>query len=214
MQVRTGTSESRPLADFRCPDFRCHLFRGAWLLARYRGGCSLLFACGFDWRYQFQPGLFRRAMVAMLQRLDASSFRLRSELSVRSFLALFVKIFRNCLSCHGCSVAEPFRPNCPILATRRKLMSARKRAALDRAGRTLPSASPSALTRGFGRQGKLCRHFQACFLTLNQSRWRASPKVWLFTYTSVGGVLAWHRNLAPRFRTASALSSTPRTKSG
>lgn len=41
-------------------------------------------------------------MVAMLQRLDTRSFFFRSQLSVRSFLALFLKVFRNRLSCHVC----------------------------------------------------------------------------------------------------------------
>src|SRR5580658_2733879 len=45
-------------------------------------------------------------MVAMLQRLDARRFFFRSQLSVCSFLAFFLKVFRNRLSCHGVSVAE------------------------------------------------------------------------------------------------------------
>jgi len=40
-------------------------------------------------------------MVAMLQRLDALSFFFRSQLSVRSFLPFFLKIFRNRLNSHG-----------------------------------------------------------------------------------------------------------------
>src|SRR5208282_2169562 len=40
-------------------------------------------------------------MVAMVQRLDARSFFFRPQLSVRSFLALFFKVFRNRLNCHG-----------------------------------------------------------------------------------------------------------------
>jgi hypothetical protein len=40
-------------------------------------------------------------MVAMVQRLDARSFFFRSQLSVCSFLALFFKVFRNRLNCHG-----------------------------------------------------------------------------------------------------------------
>jgi len=73
--VATSTCRSRPLAVFRCL-----LSRGAWLLASYHGSfsLSLLFGCGFDWSQQFHLGLFRRAMVAMLQRLDARSFLLRS----------------------------------------------------------------------------------------------------------------------------------------
>jgi hypothetical protein len=40
-------------------------------------------------------------MVATLQRLDARSFYFRSELSVCSLLALFLKIFRDRVSCHS-----------------------------------------------------------------------------------------------------------------
>ena len=40
-------------------------------------------------------------MMAMVQRLDARSFFFRSQLSVYSFLALFFKVFRNRLNCHG-----------------------------------------------------------------------------------------------------------------
>src|SRR5580658_8583447 len=40
-------------------------------------------------------------MVAMLQRLDTRRFFFRPQLSVCSFLALFLKVFRNRLSCHG-----------------------------------------------------------------------------------------------------------------
>ena len=40
-------------------------------------------------------------MVAMLQRLDARSFFVRSQLSIRSFLPFFLKIFRNRLSSHN-----------------------------------------------------------------------------------------------------------------
>ncbi len=39
--------------------------------------------------------------MTMVQRLDARSFFFRSQLSVCSFLALFFKVFRNRLNCHG-----------------------------------------------------------------------------------------------------------------
>lgn len=92
------TSKSRSLAGF-CR----HLPRGAWLLASYSDGFSLFLFLGycFDLRYQRQSGLFRLAMVTMVQRLDARSFFFRSQLSVCSFLALFFKVFRNRLNCHG-----------------------------------------------------------------------------------------------------------------
>src|SRR5271166_7147826 len=101
-------SQSRPLASFRC-----HLSRSAWFLAGYGSSLLLflLFSCGFDWRQRFRLGLFCRAMMAMPQGLDARRFLLRSELSVGSFLPLLLKVFCNCLSCHGCSVAETVLSN-------------------------------------------------------------------------------------------------------
>jgi len=45
-------------------------------------------------------------MVAMLQRLDARSFCFCLQLSVSTFLALVLKVFRNRLSRHGRSLAE------------------------------------------------------------------------------------------------------------
>jgi hypothetical protein len=97
-----NTSESNPLASFRCV-----LSRSAWLLASDDGGLSPFFqlGCGFYQRYQFWLRLFCLAVV-MLQRLDARSFFYYSQLSVGSFLAFFLKVFRNRLSCHGSSVAE------------------------------------------------------------------------------------------------------------
>lgn len=91
-------SESSPLADFRC-----FLYRSPCLLASDCGRLFLffLFGYGFGRRRQFHFGLFCRAMVAMLQRLNARRFFFCSELSVGSFLALFLKVFRDRLSCHG-----------------------------------------------------------------------------------------------------------------
>ena len=48
--------------------------------------------------------------MAVLQRLNAGSFSLYSLLSVFIFLALVLKICRNCFSCHGQSVARLGRP--------------------------------------------------------------------------------------------------------
>src|ERR1700683_4348 len=109
-----GWGESLPLADFRC------LLRGrARLLAACGGSFFLLFllSCGFDWSRQVLLGRFRStfrsafrsmfrdafrgAMVPVLQWLDARSFFVRSQLSVRSFLPFFLKIFRNRLSSHN-----------------------------------------------------------------------------------------------------------------
>src|ERR1035438_779725 len=46
-------------------------------------------------------------MVAMVQRLDARSFFFHAQLSDSIFLALVLKVCRDCFSCHGQSVAEP-----------------------------------------------------------------------------------------------------------
>ena len=45
-------------------------------------------------------------MVAMAQRLDTSGLFFRTQLSVSTFLALVLKIFRNRFRCHSQSVAE------------------------------------------------------------------------------------------------------------
>jgi hypothetical protein len=47
--------------------------------------CFSRFGCGFNRRWQFQLGLFRRAMVAMVQRLDARSLFFHPQLSVSKF---------------------------------------------------------------------------------------------------------------------------------
>jgi hypothetical protein len=45
-------------------------------------------------------------MVAMVERLDASSFFFHPQLIVSMFSALVLKVCRNRFSCHGGSVAE------------------------------------------------------------------------------------------------------------
>lgn len=50
--------------------------------------------------------MFRSAMVAMVQRLDARSFFGHAQLILTTFSALVLKIRRNRFSCHGPSVAE------------------------------------------------------------------------------------------------------------
>ena len=69
------------------------------------GGFSR-FAHGFNRSRQFRLGRFLRAMLAMVQRLDARSFFFRPQLSVCAVSALVLKVFRNRFSCHGRSVAE------------------------------------------------------------------------------------------------------------
>ena len=93
-------TQSRDLAGFRC----C-LSRGPGLFPSCCGSFSR-FRCGFNCGRQFQLRLFRSAMVAMVQRLDARSFFSYSQLIVATFLALVLKVFRNRLRCHGQSVAD------------------------------------------------------------------------------------------------------------
>jgi hypothetical protein len=81
------------------------LSRGAWLFASCCRGLSR-FGYSFNHGWQFQLGLFRSAMVAMVKRLDAGSFFFLPQLSGSIFLALFFKVCRNRFSCHGQSVAE------------------------------------------------------------------------------------------------------------
>ena len=57
--------------------------------------------CGFNRRWQFQLGLFRRAMVAMVQRPDARSLFVHPQLSISKFSALVFKVCRDRFSCHG-----------------------------------------------------------------------------------------------------------------
>jgi hypothetical protein len=92
--------ESRHLARFRR-----RLSRGAWLFPR----CYLRFSrfgCRFSRRWQFRLGLFRSAMVAMVQRLNARGFFFQTQLCVLTFLVLGFKVFWNSFRCHGQSVAE------------------------------------------------------------------------------------------------------------
>jgi hypothetical protein len=83
--------------------FLRRLSRGAWL---FRGCYRSFSRFGFNCRGHCQLGLFRSAMVAMAQRLDARSLFFRPQLSVATFLALVLKICRNRFSCHSQSVAE------------------------------------------------------------------------------------------------------------
>jgi hypothetical protein len=96
----SSTLESRHLARFRRP-----LSRSAWLFPRCCQSFSR-FGCRFNRRWQFQLGLFRSAMMAMTQRLDPCGLLFCTQLSVSSFLALVLKVFRNRFRCHGQSVAE------------------------------------------------------------------------------------------------------------
>lgn len=100
-------SLSRHLAGFRR-----RLSRGAWLFPSCCRSFSC-FGCGFNCRWQFQLGLFRSAMVAMAQRLDARSLFFRPLLSVSTFLAFVREVCRNRFSCHSQSVAElaPSKPS-------------------------------------------------------------------------------------------------------
>ena len=96
---------AQPWESCHLAGFRCRLFRGAWLFPRC---CGIYFpsGCGSNRRWQFQLGLLRSAMVAMVQRLDAGSFFGQPQLSVTTFSALVLKVHRNRFSCHGPSVAE------------------------------------------------------------------------------------------------------------
>jgi len=85
--------------------FRRRLARGAWLFPRCCGSFSR-FGYRFNRRWQFQLGLFRSPIVAVVQQLDARSFFFYPQLSVSTFLSLVLKICRNRLSCHNQSVAE------------------------------------------------------------------------------------------------------------
>ena len=96
----SSTVESRDLARFRR-----RLSRGAWLFPKRCRRFSRL-GCRFKRRRRVQLGLFRSAMVAMAQRLDARSLIFRPLLCVSTFLALVREICRNRFSCHSQSVAE------------------------------------------------------------------------------------------------------------
>jgi hypothetical protein len=89
----------------------------AWLLPGQSGGFSL-FSSGFDGSDQLQPGLFRHAMMSMLQRQDAGGFFFRPQLIFGSLFALFRKIFWNRLSRHTCECGRTIPPKsvlfCPL----------------------------------------------------------------------------------------------------
>jgi hypothetical protein len=112
----TSCQRAQPRESRRLAGSRRRLSRGAWLFVRCCCSSSC-FGCGFNRRWQFQLGLFRRAMVAVAQRVDARSFFFYPKLSVASFLALVLEVCWNCFSWHARSVAELSRPSCPILAT-------------------------------------------------------------------------------------------------
>jgi hypothetical protein len=95
----------RPTQSSDLPGFRYRLSRGPRFFPSCCGSFPLL-GCRFNWRWQLQFGLFRRAMVAMVQRLDARSFFGHPQLIVSTFSALVLKVCRNRFSCHGPSVAE------------------------------------------------------------------------------------------------------------
>jgi len=107
------TAHSSPLTFWQCfgtesrdlAGFRRRLSRGAWLFPSWCGSLSRS-RCGFNCGWQFQLRLFRRAMVAMVQRLDARSFFGHPQLIVSTFSALVLKVCRNRFGCHGPSVAE------------------------------------------------------------------------------------------------------------
>ena len=71
----------------RLAGFRRRLSRGTWPRPGLYRGLSR-FGRGFNHRRRFQLGLFRGAMVAMVQRLDARGFCFHPQLSVAVFLTL------------------------------------------------------------------------------------------------------------------------------
>ena len=105
----TSCQRAQPRESRRLAGSRRRLSRGAWLFVRCCRSSSC-FGCGFNRGWQFQLGLFRSAMVAMMQWLDARSFFFHPKLSVASFLALVLKVCWNRFSWHGRSVAEPSPP--------------------------------------------------------------------------------------------------------
>ena len=85
--MKSREVEISALRSRRLAGFRRRLSRGTWFLPRLRRGHSR-FGRGFNHRWRFQLGLFRSAMVAMVQRLDARGFCFRPQLSVAVFLTL------------------------------------------------------------------------------------------------------------------------------
>jgi hypothetical protein len=88
-----------PRGSCRPAGFRRRLSRGAWPFLGLRRGVSR-FGRGFSHSWRFQLGLFRGAMVAMVQRLDARGFLFDSHLSFATFLAFVLKVCRNRFRCH------------------------------------------------------------------------------------------------------------------
>jgi len=86
-RARPVMPASVALGSRRLAGFCRRLSRGAWF---FPGLCRRLsrFGRGFNHRWQFQLGLFRSTMVAMVQRLDARGFIFHPQLSVAIFLAL------------------------------------------------------------------------------------------------------------------------------
>ena len=78
---------SAALGSRRLAGFRRRLSRGTWLSPGLYRGLSP-FERSFNHRWRFQLGLFRSAMVAMVQRLDARGFCFHPQLSVAVFLTL------------------------------------------------------------------------------------------------------------------------------
>jgi hypothetical protein len=101
----TSCQRAQPRVSRRLAGSRRRLARSAWLFPCCCGSLSR-FVCGINRRWQFQLGLFRSAMVAVAHQVDARSFFSHPQLSVSTFSALVLKVFRNRFSWHGRSVAE------------------------------------------------------------------------------------------------------------
>jgi hypothetical protein len=86
-RARPVMPASVALGSRRLAGFRRRLSRGSWFFPGLCRGLSR-FGRGFNHRWQFPLGLFRSAMVAMVQRLDARGFCFHPQLSVAVFLAL------------------------------------------------------------------------------------------------------------------------------
>jgi hypothetical protein len=97
---------SAALGSRRLAGFRRHLSRGAWFFPSLSRTLSRFCARGYNQRWRFPLGLFRSAMVAMVQRLDARGFCFHPQLSVAIFLALIFEVFRDRFRCHSQSMAE------------------------------------------------------------------------------------------------------------
>jgi hypothetical protein len=87
-------------------------------------------------------------MVAMLQRLDARSFFFRSRLSGGIFLPLFLKVFRDRLSCHGLQCGRTVSPNLSCFGHSVTIMivtAARQRRFYDDSSFAFPGPGPAPL---------------------------------------------------------------------